>query len=187
VGRDPDSPADDPRPHWLEPVVTLLLGTGMRAGEACALDWRDVDLDAGTVLIRSGKTRSATRTVPLPPFVIRALTRHRATTPRYGPREPVFLSPRRSRSTRAVERLRVDTLTHAFPRLLERHGIERLHVHGLRHGTATLLLARGVPMRVIADILGHSNPALTARLYAHVGEDSRRAAIAVLEDVSGSG
>jgi integrase len=171
------------RKHWLEPVVTLLLGTGMRVGEACALDWRDVDLGAATVFVRRGKTRSATRTIHLVPWVVTALERQRATTKRYGPREPVFLGTRINRRTRAIERLSTQSVTHAFPRLLEDMGQERMRVHDLRHGTATLLLAEGTPMRVISEILGHANPALTARLYAHVGDESKRSAMAVLGNV----
>lgn len=173
----------DGKASWMEPIITLLLGTGMRAGEACALDWRDLDLEAGTVLIRAGKTRAATRTIHLVPFVVRSLERHRAATPRYGPREPVFLGPLRSRKTRQLERTRVDAVSHAFPDLLEARGMDRMRVHDLRHGTATLLLARGVPMRVISEVLGHANPALTARLYAHVGDESKRAAMALLADL----
>jgi integrase len=52
-----------------------------------------------------------------------------------------------------------------------------MRVHDLRHGTATLLLSRGTPMRVIADQLGHANPAITANVYAHVIEAQQRGAI----------
>lgn len=164
-----------------EAVYILLLGTGMRAGEACALDWRDVDLEAGTVFVRKGKTRAATRTIPLPPFVVRALEAHRAATPRYGPHEPVFLGTRRTQTTGAIERLRVSTISHAFPRLLERHKLPTMRLHDLRHATATLLLAKGVPMRVISEILGHANPSVTANVYAHVGEATKRQAMDGLE------
>jgi integrase len=169
--------------HWLEPIVTLLLGTGMRLGEACALDWHDVDLAKARILIRHGKTRSATRTVHLVPFVVAALERQRVSTKRYGPNEPVFLGTRINRRTRTIERLSGQSVTHAFPDLLEAKGLPRMRVHDLRHGTATLLLAEGVPMRVISEILGHANPALTARLYAHVSDESARSAMASLENI----
>lgn len=161
----------------LEAVYVLLLGTGMRAGEACALDWRDVDLERATVLVRKGKTRAAVRSIPLAPFVVRSLTAHRARTPRYGPHEPVFLGERKH------ERLRVDHLTHAFPRLIAAAGLPPMRLHDLRHGTATLLVAKGVPMRVVADILGHANPSLTAQTYAHVADESKQRAIDELADI----
>lgn len=163
----------------LAALYVLLLGTGMRLGEACALDWRDLDLDAGTAFVRRGKTRAATRTVPLAPFVVRALAAHRAATPRYGAAEPVFLGER----TR--DRLRPGTASHAFPRLLERAGLPRLRVHDLRHATATILLARGLPMRDIATILGHANPSVTANVYAHTVAESRERAARLLEEAMG--
>jgi integrase len=163
----------------LEALYVLLLGTGMRAGEACALDWRDLDLDAGSVFIRRGKTRSATRTVPLAPFVVTALVAHRARAPRVGPSEPVFLGQRTS------ERLRVSVASQTFRKVLAAQGLPRMRLHELRHGCATVLLAKGVSMRVISEILGHADPALTARVYAHVGQESRERAAKMLEEAMG--
>jgi integrase len=56
-----------------------------------------------------------------------------------------------------------------------------MRVHDLRHGNATLLLAAGVPMRAIADQVGHASPALTASVYAHVQPDALRAAVGALD------
>jgi integrase len=169
----------------LEALYVLLLGTGMRLGEACALDWRDVVIDSqkhsdsGSVFIRHGKTRAATRTIPLAPYVVRALLVQRAKSPRVGPSEPVFLGPRTS------ERLTTGTASHALPRLMEAAGLPRITPHKLRHGTATLLLAKGMAMRDIADILGHSNPSVTANVYAHTVQESRDRAATLLEEAMG--
>ena len=168
---------DAVRGDHLEALYVLLLGSGMRVGEACALDWRDVDLDSGSVFIREGKTRAARRTIPLPAFVVAALRAHRASAKRVGPAEPVFLGERSS------ERLRVDSASHQFPALLQAQGLPRLTVHQLRHATATLLLQRGVPMRDIADILGHANPSMTANVYSHVSQDSKRLAMHTLDEI----
>jgi integrase len=153
----------------LEPLYVLLLGSGLRLGEAVALTWRDIDLEAGFVSVRVSKSR--VRATPINEEAAEALRVHRAKTPRYGPDEPVFLGPR----TR--ERLRGSTVSHAFPRLLEKAGLPRMTVHQLRHGHATLLLAQGVPMRVIADQLGHADPGFTARVYSHVVPSMQNAAV----------
>lgn len=176
---------EDIPPHPFEPVYVLLLGTGMRAGEALGLDWRDVNLDDATVFVRRGKTRAATRTIPLQPFVVKALQRQRALTPRYGPDEPVFLGSRKSRITGGIERLGVSTVSHAFDRMLAAADLPEMTLHQLRHGCATLLLAQGVPMRVISEILGHANPSMTANVYAHVGADTKRSAMEQLEEILG--
>jgi integrase len=162
-------------------VYELLLGSGMRAGEAVGLDWRDVDLERGTVFIRAGKTPRAVRTIPIPPSVVASLRAHRNTAGTIDPRAPVFTGSRKG------QRLRVDVLTHRFPTLLEEAGLPRMRLHDLRHGHATLLLAAGVAMRTISDQLGHANPAMTANVYAHVQPEALRGAVTALDDLLRSG
>jgi integrase len=64
--------------------------------------------------------------------------------------------------------MKAPTLRYQFFRLLEKAGLPRMRFHDLRHTAATLLLSIGVEMRVIQDILGHSDIATTANIYAHV-------------------
>lgn len=160
-----------------ENLYLLLLGSGLRLGEACALDWRDVG--EGVVTVRRSKGKRA-RSVGITAYAAEALAKQRAQAKRYGPNEPVFLGPRTG------ERLQPGTASHAFPRLLERTGLPRMRVHDLRHGHATRMLAYGVPMRTIADQLGHANPALTARVYAHVVPEALREAVDRLDADIGS-
>lgn len=157
-------------------LYELLLGSGMRAGEAIALDWRDVDLDNGTVFIRTGKTPRAVRTIPIPPSVVASLRAHRARASTIDPRAPVFVGERKG------QRLRTDVALHRFQQLLRAAKIPSMRIHDLRHGHATLLLAAGVPMQVIADQLGHSNPATTAMVYAHVQPGALRKAVNSLDE-----
>ncbi len=53
-------------------------------------------------------------------------------------------------------------------------GIPLRRFHDLRHGCATLLLAQGVPLKTVSDILGHSQISITADIYAHVVPEMRR-------------
>ncbi len=57
--------------------------------------------------------------------------------------------------------------------LCARAGVPRIRVHDLRHTCATLLLAEGEPLEVIAERLGHSDTRVTSQVYAHVIEDLR--------------
>lgn len=158
---------------WLESIVRLLLGSGLRLGEAIGLDQGDVLLDAGFVRVRVSKT--TVRAVPVSDDAVDALRSCLASAPRRGPSEPVFFAPR------GRGRMRGSSVTHALPRLLEPHGLGHITPHALRHGAATLMLADGHPMRVIAEQLGHRNPALTSRLYAHVIPEAQRSAVGSLE------
>ncbi len=162
----------------VEHLVVLLLGSGMRLGEALGLDWRDVDLEDGFVIVR--RTKTHVRAVPISDDAVEALRAQKAATPRYGPDEPVFIQQKRSRLTGHRERLRADSALTIFQKRLEDAGLPKMRLHDLRHGVASLLVARGVHMRVIAEQLGHANPALTARTYAHVVPASQREAVSLL-------
>ncbi len=151
--------------------------TGLRRGELLGLRWADVDLEGGSLTVRrqrgvagiaAPKTSAARRTIPLPTLVIVALKAHRgARVPR--PDEPIWdVGP--------------STLTHAWGRTVVRTKLPPMRLHDLRHAAATLMLATGTPMRVIADTLGHSSPAITARIYAHVLPAAQRESADRLDD-----
>ncbi len=160
---------------YIADLVVLLLGSGLRVGEALGLDWRDVG--EGFVTVRRSKTQ--VRAVPISDDAAAALERHRLTAKRYGPEVPVFLAPNRQR-TGKTDRLRGDTVGHTLKLLLEQAGLPHMRVHDLRHGVATLMVARGVHMRLIAQQLGHANPAITAKVYSHVSPESSLEAVQVL-------
>ena len=59
-------------------------------------------------------------------------------------------------------------LTDSFSKLLARHSLWHIRFHDLRHTCESLLLANGVPMKLIQDWLGHSDFSTTANIYAHL-------------------
>lgn len=59
-------------------------------------------------------------------------------------------------------------LTHRFQLLLRRAGVRRRRFHDLRHSCATVLLAQGVPARVVMEMLGHSQISVTMNTHTHV-------------------
>ena len=66
-----------------------------------------------------------------------------------------------------------DGLHDDFKRILTKAELPDIRFHDLRYSAASLMLAQGIPLRLIQDILGHSSITLTAKLYAHVGEQLR--------------
>jgi len=66
------------------------------------------------------------------------------------------------------EMLRPDYMSHLFLRLAADAALPRIRLHDLRHTSASLALAAGVPMKVVSQRLGHSSTAITADLYTHV-------------------
>jgi integrase len=170
----------------LEAVVILTLGTGLRRGEVLGLRWSDVDLDGGLLHLqgqyqRMGgtwtrvelKSKTARRTLALPPFVVTALRqqRTRQLTERlqagagWTDYDLVFPST-------TGEPMVGTTLSVLFRRRIQRPEVKRAGVphvpfHGLRHSAATFLLSQGLSLGEIQKILGHASIQLTANLYAH--------------------
>ena len=146
-------------------LVALAIGTGARAGELCALDWTDIDLDAATMTIRGTmgrtgvigppKSRRGRRIVALPAFSVAALRRSLEHRPAVG---PVLVGPNGHRLTdqRAGD---------AWRDLRGRVGLDGVRFHDLRGTAATLALSAGVTPTEVARSLGH-DPAVLMRTYA---------------------
>ena len=66
-----------------------------------------------------------------------------------------------------------DSVTTGFPQLLKENGLRRIRFHDLRHSCASLLLANGVPMKMIQEWLGHSDFSTTANIYSHLDYASK--------------
>ena len=167
------------------PLWAFLLGAGLRIGELVALRWPNVDLErrhvrivefASTlgyeVVASSGKSRDSVRTIDIDDGLVWVLadqrkrqseerladaseTGHVFTKPSGGPYHPQQLSRHLGRITSEL-------------------GLPRLTAHGLRHTSATLMLASGVPPKVAAERLGHADPTLFTNLYSHVTPTMQR-------------
>ena len=76
-------------------------------------------------------------------------------------------------------------VTESFPKLLKANGLRPVRYHDLRHSCASLLLANGVPMKMIQDWLGHSDMGTTANIYGHIDNESKKASAAAIGDALG--
>lgn len=183
----------------LHAPVLLALATGARRGECLALCWRNVNLDAGTVLIsestekRTGQPARAkapknnrSRTVTLPSLAVAALRARKLAQAQ----ELLRLGVRQDGSTLVCTRADGQVpspvgLTIAFRRLMATLDLPNIHFHSLRHTHATQLLAAGVHPKVAQERLGHSTVALTIDLYSHVSEGMQRDAADKLDRLLG--
>lgn len=71
-------------------------------------------------------------------------------------------------------------LNRSFGRICDDHGIRRLKIHALRHTTASLLKALGVPPKDAQVTLGHAHASTTEQIYTHVDQAAMREAITKL-------
>jgi integrase len=171
-----------PRGH--RPVLAMLAGAGLRVGEACALDWRDVNVATGTVTVRASKTDAGTgRQVDLPLGLADELRVHKATAGAGArPDDPVFLSGprngRRGRQTPDNVGRRLKTAIRRANEALGEAGIEplseRVSPHSLRRTYASVRAACGDDPVYIAEQLGHEDPTFTIRVYAKAAKRRER-------------
>ncbi len=155
------------------PVVATLSGAGLRVGEAVALDWRDVNLSTGTLIVRESKTAAGEgREVDLPIGLREELATWRARSPRTAPTDPVFVSRerngQRSRQTPRNVQARLRTAVKAANEALKDEGIEEIgsvSPHSLRRTYASLRAALRDDPIFIAEQLGHKDARFTFRIY----------------------
>lgn len=181
----------------LHALWVLATTTGMREAEMLALTWSDVDLEAGRVGVgstlhriagewkfRDPKTEKSKRDVSLPPVTVAALRAHRARQLLEQARHGVMGREGMVFTTERGQPIHGSNLSKILYAHLGRLGLPRVTVHDLRHSAATVLYAAGVPLPVIADMLGHSTIRVTSDLYRHrVPELSKEAAQRMQEAV----
>lgn len=162
----------------LRPVLATLAGAGLRNGEACALDWRDVNLATGTVRVRASKTDAGVRLVDVPLALREELSDHKARSPRTAPRDPVFVNRDGRRQTVSnVERRFKTAIRRANVRLAEL-GVEPISEaatpHSLRHLYASLRFALRDDLPYVAEQGGWTDPAFALRVYARAARRRER-------------
>lgn len=184
------------------PIYALAATTGMRQGEVLGLRWQDVELSGPTpsltvrrslaraekgYALAEPKTARSRRTLELAPATVAALRRQKARQAElrlaagdlWQNVERLVFADELGRS------LLPSSVTHTFSDALARLGLPHVRFHDLRHGAASLLLAQGVPLKVVSETLGHSGIAITADVYAHLSREQRREAADAIERAIG--
>jgi len=172
----------------IEPVLHVMLATGLRRSEVLGLCWGDVDLSVSPATIqishalkreRSGlvfgepKTRRTKRVLYIPEMTARVLRQHRVAQMRerleFGPGwggqwvgyEFVFTTP-------IGTPIDPSNFAKALSKATEVAGLGRWSPHEFRHTAASLMIASGVPLKQASEALGHSSIAVTADVYGHL-------------------
>ncbi|TMF67712.1 MAG: site-specific integrase [Chloroflexi bacterium] len=179
----------------LEALWVMLLTTGLRQGEAIALQWSAIDLEAGVLRVVASmiriageeprlvepKTRKSRRTIDLSADAIASLRRHRQ-------RQSEAVIRPLTRDGFVFQRadgrpLSFTTMWKAWRRLLRKADVRLLGVYSARHTAATLLLERGVDAKTVSEMLGHSSVGFTLDVYGHVTARMSKHAANVMDDL----
>jgi len=186
------------RGHRLWFFILMGITTGARRGELTGLRWSDIDLAKGVVHIRrtivrlrklgfvanEPKTASGARKIRLTQIVIDGLEeqkRYIAAIRRHAGsawKENDLLFPNKHGGY--LDRW---VISRQFQRVLEKAGLPYMRLHDLRHSAATLLLAAGVNVKVVQEMLGHSDIRITLQMYSHVMPDMQKDAADKMNDM----
>jgi integrase len=177
-------------PGFNRTLLQTVALTGIRHDEALALMWEDVDLDGARLAVRRSlswakidkkeptrakffppKTKAGRRTLDVPPELLHVLKVWKLACPK-GELGLVFPTPEGKPAHRS------NVIRHVLKPAIKAAEIGReIDMHGLRHTFASLMLAKGEPITRVANLLGHSNSGVTARVYAHWFRDRKTEAV----------
>ena len=174
--------------QW-QTYISLAADTGLRRGECCGLQWSDIDFKAGAVTVRRNLQYTAAAGVY-------------ATSPKNGKVRVVDVGPdalallKQLREKQAqsciskwcftqegtAEPMHPQSPTRYFQKFGQRYGVKDFHPHKLRHSSASIAITSGADVVSVSERLGHSDTAVTLRMYAHANEESIRRAGQTVRD-----
>lgn len=175
------------QPDKFNLAVLLCLHTGLRLGELCALQWTDIDIHTMTLTVNrtvqrisvqgymtktilletEPKSEQSKRIIPLSDELVQLLLQIKGNQLYiFGGKKP--LDPR--------------TMQYRFKRILNKAGIENKNFHLLRHTFATNCVENKMDVKVLSEILGHSDVKITLNCYVHPTIELKRKQMDTLSD-----
>lgn len=187
----------DDEPVVYQFAILFTLATGVRLGELLALQERDFNFTENSVTISKSlsETKGSRKLGP---------TKTKKTRVEFYPKELNDLLEKHLEiemmkkdslgvkndlifTSRTGDFMPKRTMQDWFKRFLKRHNLKHITFHGLRHTSATLLLSKGIPLKNVAERLGHSRASTTANIYAHAIPRIDKEASNVFSDILSSG
>ena len=166
-------------------LVRLLIDTGIRRGECCGLRWDDIDLNSKVITIRRNLCYTPQKGVYID-------------TPKSGKIREVDIGPETAALLEALRKesgggyvftrengidpMHPQSPTKYLKRFSSRCGVPDLHPHKLRHTFASVAITAGADIASVSEVLGHSDKAVTLRMYTHADAESRKIAAQIFRE-----
>ena len=178
--------------------ISLIIYTGLRCGELAALKWSDIDFENKKIYVRKNivttydyeDTERKTRKVNLQAST---KTSEGRTIPLIKSAEDILnsikskyqeINPDGFIINNSDKMVHVDTISDSYTNIAKTAGIENpLGIHTLRHTFASLLIKKGVDIKIVSDILGHKDVSFTYNIYVHILEEQKTQAMSLLDDI----
>jgi len=189
--------------HRIEFLLTL--GTGLRIGELVALRWDDIDFENGSLKVNKSiwrgyvaidgkrkfvmqettpKTPSSIRDVAIPDKILEELKVHKEKQEEIKEKYKEIYNDKGYVFANIIgEHMLSDTLSKSFVKSLKDNGIRHVKFHSMRHTYATRLFEKGVQLKTVQKLLGHSSIEITADIYTHVMDSEKISAVQKLNDL----
>lgn len=186
--------------RWKVAIYIALL-TGIRRGELCGLEWKDIDFDNQTMSIsravreiphkglitKETKTLSSTRVITIPQTLLGVLKEYYDW---YSERKALFIDDWKNTDRLFIADdgrvMRPSCYKKWLRKILEKAGLKTVTLHSLRHTNITIQLTSGVDIRTVAARAGHSRTSTTTDIYSHFiksrDEHASKVIDAVFED-----
>lgn len=179
-------------------MILLLLYSGMRRGELCGLEWKDIDFENHIISIqrtsqytpekgifeKGTKTASSVRTIKLPSIVFTILKDYK----KWQTEERLKIGDQWEEHDRLYtswngKPAHPDTITQWFESFINKTDLPKIHLHSLRHTNATLMIAGGEDIRTVSRRLGHAQVTTTVNIYTHAIQSADAKASETLENL----
>ncbi len=185
-------------PHPFDVIIPLILLTGMRRGEACGLNWEDIDFNNCTINIcrtllylpekgifeNDTKTYSSRRIIKVGQDVIDMLKDFKLWQESEAAKmEGSWIESGKVFTANNGKPINPGTVSAWFYQFVRENNLPEVSVHSLRHTCASIMISNGVPITTTAKRLGHSTSATTSRIYAHAIASADAATAQMIQSV----
>ena len=185
-------------PILYKTLFSVIVLTGMRRGEACGLNWQDIDLEQGIIDINKSslytpdkgrfdddtKNEASRRVIKIPELAVDLLRQYRA----YQATEKIKLGDKWQGGDKVFtsangKPIHPDTVSGRFKKFIGKTDLPQITVHSLRHTNATLMIANGTDIKTVSKRLGHANVTTTGNIYTHAIKSADELAAVKLTDI----
>ena len=160
-------------------MIRLLIDTGIRRGECCGLQWKDVDFAKNTITICGNlcytpdkgiyldtPKNGRNRTIDVDPQIIALLRELRLEQSKKAISQYVFTQEG------SPEPIHPQSPARYLQNFAKKYGVQGLHPHKLRHSFASIAITNGADIASVSEKLGHTDKAVTLRMYTHADQES---------------
>ncbi len=173
---------EESKTEYIYPMILMGAFYGMRRSEICGLQWDSVNFEDNTITVKhtlvkhtslvekdTTKSKSSYRTYPLNEEIKHLLIQIQNTQHSNkkllgkGYKSSLYIF-----TWQDGRPLTPDFLSHKFSKIIKKHKLPHISIHGLRHSCASLLLSKGYNLKDVQEWLGHADISMTANTYGHL-------------------